>query len=631
MANNAQYVQKKGLLVKSDPPRPLNDKEIKEILELVGLEKAPNSKVKELRDQQVKEALLRRLKKIKLVPQAFKEFRDSIAEQYFKSLAEPGLAVGIIPGEGIGKVTQLALKTRHTGGSNTNVGSGIEILKEMIDATKNRKNPLMVLHLVGYPSRDKVIEKGRELVELKVPRLLEEKNGYSLMVRDDVEDEDIWWHEAWRQLTKRKIPKSVTFMRLTFSKVDLYNYRLTLNDICKFIEEINDYNVCIPSPFSIGCIDVFPTEKGLETTKALSREKGLSPFDVERSYFQNVFMEKIGEFKIRGIEGIKSFGVSSDKLSDFLTIKRSGGSDWKVTVQHFKARNKFIKIEQFLTFFEKMGVSVKSKDKFDKYNPSYSFTVEYKEDLNKFVKEEYPQQNPINFERYGNFWSINTLGVNLLDVFCDPEIDRTRSRCNIVHESVDYFGVETGRSTFIRELHVVMKEGDLSTRHYETIADSFFSMGRYFGSNVAGIAKKGADPMSLASFQSATDFVRLSAITSKTSRASSLATAIATGQPIPFGSGMVHVESAGKEKMREYERKYASPAFVDATRKYEYAVEAPALQGEMPAIKEEVSVPLVNAEVEIDSELEIKEKKVFELPDDLSFTLSFDKNMSAKK
>jgi hypothetical protein len=301
------YVKKTGLVVNTEAPRALTDKEIENIEKRLLLPRACSQEVKRLRDNQVIQAFRRLIRKIKLCPQAIPEFTGLIVEQYLKSLAEPGLAVGVIPGEGIGKVTQIALKSRHEGGSAKNVGSAIERLKELIDAVKVRKNPTCTLFMKGFPTREEVISQGRELVNITIENMLESKVPY--LIRRE-ENKDSWWHETYLNMTGLKLPKSDTFYRLSFSLVKMYNFRLTPCHIADYIMSLDDRNFCIPSPFSLGFVDIFPTKSAMENVSTLKIE-GMENYDLERLYFQTIFLKQYTNKRIRGVTGVKDFSVSS--------------------------------------------------------------------------------------------------------------------------------------------------------------------------------------------------------------------------------------------------------------------------------------------------------------------------------
>jgi DNA-directed RNA polymerase subunit A" len=97
---------------------------------------------------------------------------DTVQQKYFKSVVEPGEAVGIIAAQSIGEPgTQLTLRTKHfAGAAEVSVGSGIQRVEEIVDGRSKARYPTMTIYLNKELSKDK--EKAdafaRTLIDVRV-------------------------------------------------------------------------------------------------------------------------------------------------------------------------------------------------------------------------------------------------------------------------------------------------------------------------------------------------------------------------------------------------------------------------------------------------------------------------------
>lgn len=92
---------------------------------------------------------------------------ERVAEEYKRSVVEPGEAVGMVAAQSIGEPsTQMTLRTFHFAGVREfNVTLGLPRLIEIVDARKTGSTPLMEVYLRGEyaKSREKTLEVAREL------------------------------------------------------------------------------------------------------------------------------------------------------------------------------------------------------------------------------------------------------------------------------------------------------------------------------------------------------------------------------------------------------------------------------------------------------------------------------------
>jgi len=74
---------------------------------------------------------------------------DAVTEEYLRTLAEPGMSIGVIAAESVGEPsTQMTLDTFHFAGvSEMQVTTGLPRIIEIFDARKEPKTPIMEVHL----------------------------------------------------------------------------------------------------------------------------------------------------------------------------------------------------------------------------------------------------------------------------------------------------------------------------------------------------------------------------------------------------------------------------------------------------------------------------------------------------
>lgn len=76
---------------------------------------------------------------------------EAVNEEYLRTLAEPGMSIGVIAAESVGEPsTQMTLDTFHFAGvSEMQVTTGLPRIIEIFDARKEPKTPIMEVHLVA--------------------------------------------------------------------------------------------------------------------------------------------------------------------------------------------------------------------------------------------------------------------------------------------------------------------------------------------------------------------------------------------------------------------------------------------------------------------------------------------------
>ena len=75
----------------------------------------------------------------------------AVTEEYLRTLAEPGMSIGVIAAESVGEPsTQMTLDTFHFAGvSEMQITTGLPRIIEIFDARKEPKTPIMEVHLIA--------------------------------------------------------------------------------------------------------------------------------------------------------------------------------------------------------------------------------------------------------------------------------------------------------------------------------------------------------------------------------------------------------------------------------------------------------------------------------------------------
>ena len=106
----------------------------------------------------------------------------TIKTKYEQAKVEDGDAVGIIAAQSIGEPsTQLILRTFHYAGEAfSHISGGMQRIKEIVDAVKKIKNPVMKVFLRKNANPEKILKKILKLQKIKVAKIVE-KDGEKII------------------------------------------------------------------------------------------------------------------------------------------------------------------------------------------------------------------------------------------------------------------------------------------------------------------------------------------------------------------------------------------------------------------------------------------------------------------
>ena len=129
------------------PPRLLSRDEIQSILNKIPNVKAATIEASRTATDQIKSKLGIQLRELKVCPQKIEELSNLIITSFYRSRISPGEPVGITASEGIGgPATQMTLSGFHQAGSSKNVGSGVDVIRELLNMSKKRNVETSTIH-----------------------------------------------------------------------------------------------------------------------------------------------------------------------------------------------------------------------------------------------------------------------------------------------------------------------------------------------------------------------------------------------------------------------------------------------------------------------------------------------------
>lgn len=269
-----------------------------------------------------KERLRKQLRKQMIYPEIIPKLKEKLEATFQKSLIQPGESVGIICAQSLGsEQTQNTLNTFHRAGqSEKSVLLGTPRFTELLNATKE---PKMVNTKIFFKKKHETIKElkktiGHQLVELQFAKI-----SKSMTVCIDKSEEP--WYKSFALLYSdepwyKDHSLYQNCISIQINTDYCYEYRLTFEDIAKFIESEYDELACIFSPISIGRFDIF-VDTSLITLPE-NRLLFITEDNAKEIYLEEVVQPTIEKMIIGGIAGIESIYYMQDESN--------GSNEWIV-------------------------------------------------------------------------------------------------------------------------------------------------------------------------------------------------------------------------------------------------------------------------------------------------------------
>lgn len=564
-------------------PRPLTEGEINEILSGIepitwGLKSATK-----LAQDQIKDLLRTQLQSIELVPAAIPEMKKIIRNQYNRSQVEPQNPVGFLVSEALSQpITQMTLNTFHQSGSSKNMSSGIDALRELFNVSEARKAYNMVINFNNCNlDYDEVFDMRTQIVEVSFESLIK-KFDYL-----PGSQEKPAWTNGYLRLTKQAIPSHEWSLRLYLDTNRMLAFKISISKIIQMIrDKAPPHIVVVPSPMSIGILDLYPDEQQMDT-KQLGLNSSLLFLSV-------TVLPTIQEFVVSGVKGVEGIFPTSNPILSIITEEIPVEKDGNVYYLAF-SRSQMIKtgiglnqLEKLFSFVDieilspkESGISAEegayvvmpeAAKSGNGYQPPLKFVRDLlskeesiMDDEEKRVKQEAvmlqtdkslsPEDilriqskargymaKPSEFYKASKCWYAETNGKNFIEVIKLPEVDPLHTYSNDFHEIADILGIEATRSLLIMEFkNVLLSEEYINVRHIALLVDIMTNLGRLTPISFYGANRFGQGAMSLATNQQTMKVFTQAAAFGKKEKVDSVSASIMVGKQAKIGAGFVEV------------------------------------------------------------------------------------------
>lgn len=261
-----------------------------------------------------KNRLISQLANLEMYPEILPELKSILEEQFQTSLIQVGESVGILCSQSIGEEqTQSTLNAfHHSGISNAITTKGIPRFEELLNATKN---PKVINHTVHFVSDiGKSIKNLRKHLGSTIKGFMLGDLSISMKIYLEKEREE--WYDIFEEIygitDLNLIGKNC--VQVILDKRKLFEYSITLKQICSVLTENYIDFYCIWSPPSVATIDIY-----VKTDKIVLNEKKILYITEENKisvYLQEVVLPNLHEIHICGILGIEEVFYRKDSESD---------------------------------------------------------------------------------------------------------------------------------------------------------------------------------------------------------------------------------------------------------------------------------------------------------------------------
>ena len=422
------------------------------------------------------------IKNLKINTSSFDIIINTIMEQFFKSIAEPGELVGIISAQSIGEPsTQMTLNTFHFAGisSKSQVTRGLPRFKELLSTTRNVKSPYNTIYLKEEFASDKEAASKimNELAIVTIHQIITSCEIFhtSSNIINDKDKDLVDFYEKFSEFSQLKEDDTVNpwVLRLTFNKRKMLDKDISMNDLyCAIITEFNSSDD--KSEDSISCIYSDDNSDELvmriqlitniqDTVYNCNQEDIICILkEIENTILHNIV--------IKGIKDIKS-------------------------------------------------VSMSKQDNIYRYN-----------------------ENTMNYDKISE-WVIDTDGSNLTDLFKHPSIDFTKTISNDIHEIYETLGIEAARNILIDEITDIFEQSSsyVNYRHVALLSDIITNKGILMSIDRHGINKSDRGPLAKCSFEETTDIIAKAAIFGEIDNVKGVSANIMLGQESKCGTGFTDI------------------------------------------------------------------------------------------
>lgn len=380
--------------------RCLSESEILNLLSFIPFNKGIPYEIEKERINRIKQNIITQFKGKEVYIATLPKLKQQMEKMFHKARIHPGESVGTLVATFIGEIQmQLTLNTFHfTGLSTFSVAAGVPRFLELLDISKNPKQPSATLVFIDDISINDKYGLSRKLKEIVLKDIVSniDVKFYRKFSEEEIDWYDMYfalydksietiWDECgydWRknkedeEEKKEELDNQFSWsIRIHISTTKLYTYSLTLRDVVNKIQTFRDI-YCVCSPDNIGIIDIYPDSSNIITPENIDEnDMNLTPHITDDNkmihYINDFVIPYLLNFKISGIDEIKE----------------------------------------------------------------------------------------IHFRKEGENWISETEGSNLRELFNVPFLDWTKTTCNNPIEIFNVLGIEAARIILFREINKILSFG----------------------------------------------------------------------------------------------------------------------------------------------------------------------------
>lgn len=257
--------------------------------------------------QDIRQRLVTDLQTQKVYPEVIPLLREKITHFYYTTQVQPGDSVGIATAQSIGeRQTQLALDSFHSTGITTlTVVTGVPRFNELINATKKPRSVITKVYpSKKYKSVDTIRTDGNKLKHITFKEVVVDYHVYpKRMCRDK-------WYFPFKHLyttTIAHLGSCTHYVRIWCDMQCLFTYQLSLRSIADAVKRNIEDVVCVWSPLTIGCIDVWFNSRDLSIPK---NKTYITHENKALIFTEEVLLPRLYATTIRGVRGIDNINYT---------------------------------------------------------------------------------------------------------------------------------------------------------------------------------------------------------------------------------------------------------------------------------------------------------------------------------
>ena len=421
--------------------RALTQDEIEDILTFIPENPYIPKEISQNINEAIKSDFRKQLQSCLIYPLLIPKLKRKLEKHFYNSRAKYGETVGHITSMSLGeKQTQSNLNYFHKAGSGDKKMSATSRFSDLLNATNKLKNLSFSIFFREEPKTIKHVRSiiGSSLVELSMKKLTKKYT-----IQRTFEEKP--WYKAYFAIYQTgefdfELGPHITY----YLNMDvLFEYKLSIKEVCLRLEELHSDIVCIPSPDCFGQLDFYPDASKIEL-----EEDSLAYIDQENKdeiYLEDTVHPILETTIVKGIQGVKN-----------IYFLRSPNETWYLETENQNEKN------QLKKKFSK--VKIKTNDSVKRFKSVLGLPYV---DKTKTVSN--------------NIWDIyHVLGIEAVRTYMIDQFEETMKGINICHIAllVDKMTF-TGGICSVSRYSMKHEGGVLQKSSFEETLSHFMNAGLY--------------------------------------------------------------------------------------------------------------------------------------------------------